>query len=56
MILDERGHVAASKLVSKLLFDVISTAHERTSMIAATALPCEQWTDTRQSDPAVDVA
>lgn len=48
LILDELGYVpanksAASKLGSELLFDVISAAYERTSVIVTTNLPFEQW-------------
>ena len=45
LILDELGYVPASKLGSELLFDVISAAYERTSVIVTTNLPFEQWTD-----------
>ena len=44
LILDELGYVPASKLGSELLFDVISAAYERTSVIVTTNLPFEQWT------------
>lgn len=43
LILDELGYVPASKLGAELLFDVISTAYERTSMIVTTNLPFERW-------------
>ena len=39
------GYVPASKLGSELLFDVISAAYERTSVIVTTNLPFEQWTE-----------
>jgi DNA replication protein DnaC len=45
LILDELGYVPASKLGSELLFDVISQAYERTSVIVTTNLPFEQWTE-----------
>ena len=35
LILDELGYVPASKLGAELLFDVISTAYERTSVMHA---------------------
>lgn len=45
LILDELGYVPASKLGSELLFDVLSMAYERTSVIVTTNLPFEQWTE-----------
>ncbi len=42
LVPDELGYVPASKLGAKLLFDVISTAYERTSLIITTNLPFEQ--------------
>ena len=35
----------ASKLGAELLFDVISMAYERTSLIVTTNLPFERWTE-----------
>jgi DNA replication protein DnaC len=45
LILDELGYVPASKAGSELLFDVISTAYERQSVIVTTNLPFENWTE-----------
>ena len=45
LVLDEFGYVPASKLGAELLFDVISTAYERTSVIVTTNLPFEQWSE-----------
>lgn len=45
LILDELGYVPASKAGSELLFDVISTLYERSSVIVTTNLPFEQWTE-----------
>jgi DNA replication protein DnaC len=45
LILDELGYVPASKAGSELLFDVISTSYERSSLIVTTNLPFEQWTE-----------
>jgi len=42
LVLDELGYVPASKVGSELLFDVISTACERTSLIVTTNLPFEK--------------
>ena len=42
LVLDELGYVPASKVGAELLFDVISTAYERTSMIVTTNLPFEK--------------
>ena len=45
LILDELGYVPASKLGAELLFDVISVAYERTSVIVTTNLPFERWVE-----------
>ena len=45
LVLDELGYVPTSKVGAELLFDVISTAYERTSIIVTTNLPFEQWTE-----------
>lgn len=45
LILDELGYVPASKLGAELLFDVISQAYERNSMIVTTNLPFERWNE-----------
>ena len=39
------GYVPASKLGAELLFDVISLAYERTSVIVTTNLPFERWVE-----------
>jgi DNA replication protein DnaC len=43
LILDELGYVPASKAGAELLFDVIATAYERSSIILTTNLPFENW-------------
>lgn len=45
LVLDELGYVPASKIGAELLFDVISNAYERTSLIVTTNLPFESWTE-----------
>ena len=45
LILDEFGYVPASKAGAELLFDVIATAYERSSVILTTNLPFENWTE-----------
>jgi DNA replication protein DnaC len=50
LILDELGYVPASKVGAELLFDVISTAYERTSLIITTNLPFESWTEVLGSE------
>ena len=45
LVLDELGYVPTSKMGAELLFDVVSTAYERTSVIVTTNLPFEQWTE-----------
>lgn len=50
LVLDELGYVPASKVGAELLFDVISTAHERTSLIVTSNLPFESWTEVLGSE------
>jgi DNA replication protein DnaC len=50
LVLDELGYVPTSKLGAELLFDVISNAYERTSVIVTTNLPFEQWTEVLGSE------
>ena len=50
LILDEPGYVPAGKLGAELLFDVISTAYERTSVVVTTNLPFEQWPEVLGSE------
>src|SRR5216684_2673895 len=50
LVLDEFGYVPASKIGAELLFDIISTAYERTSLIVTTNLPFESWTEVLGSE------
>jgi len=50
LVLDELGYVPASKVGAELLFDVISGAYERTSLIVTTNLPFESWTEVLGSE------
>jgi DNA replication protein DnaC len=50
LVLDEFGYVPASKIGAELLFDVVSSAYERTSLIVTTNLPFEQWTEVLGSE------
>jgi DNA replication protein DnaC len=45
LVLDEFGYVPASQTGAELLFDVISTAYEKASVIVTTNLPFERWTE-----------
>lgn len=50
LVCDELGYVPASKVGAELLFDVISTAYERTSLIVTSNLPFESWTEVLGSE------
>jgi DNA replication protein DnaC len=53
LVLDEFGYVPASQVAAELLFDVISTAYEQTSVIVTTNLPFERWTEVLGSERLV---
>jgi DNA replication protein DnaC len=48
--LDELGYVPASQVGAEVLFDVISRAYERSSVIVATNLPFEEWKEVLGSE------
>jgi DNA replication protein DnaC len=50
LILDELGYVPFSKAGAELLFDVVSRAYERSSLIVTTNLPFENWTEVMGSE------
>ena len=50
LVLDELGYVPASKVGAELLFDVINTAYERSSVIVTTNLPFEEWKEVLGSE------
>lgn len=43
LVLDELGYVPFSKAGAELLFEVVSRAYERQSLIVTTNLPFENW-------------
>jgi DNA replication protein DnaC len=50
LVLDELGYVPASKVGAELLFEVISLAYERTSVVVTTNLPFERWVEVLGSE------
>src|SRR5262245_33552780 len=56
LVLDEFGYVPASQTGAELLFDVISMAYEKTSVIVTTNLPFERWTEVRGNERRVAAA
>ena len=45
LVLDELGYVPFTKAGAELLFEVVSRAYERVSLIVTTNLPFESWTE-----------
>jgi DNA replication protein DnaC len=50
IVIDQLGYVPFSKAGAELLFEVVSRAYERTSLILTTNLPFEQWTEVLGSE------
>jgi len=50
IVLDELGYVPFTKAGAELLFDCVSKAYERTSLIVTTNLPFETWTEVMGSE------
>jgi DNA replication protein DnaC len=50
LVLDELGYVPFTKIGAELLFEVISRAYERLSLIVTTNLPFEAWTEVLGSE------
>jgi DNA replication protein DnaC len=50
IVLDELGYVPFSKTGAELLFEVVSRAYERTSLMVTTNLPFESWTEVTGSE------
>ena len=50
VILDELGYVPFSKAGAELLFEIVSRAYERLSLIVTTNLPFENWVEVLGSE------
>lgn len=50
LVLDELGYVPFSKTGAELLFEVVSRAYERQSLMVTTNLPFENWTEVLGSE------
>jgi len=50
LVLDELGYVPATKIGAELLFDVIASAYERSSVMVTTNLPFENCTEVLGSE------
>ena len=50
IVLDELGYVPFSRAGAELLFEVVSRAYERTSLMVTTNLPFESWTEVMGSE------
>ena len=50
IVLDELGYVPFSKAGAELLFEIVSRAYERLSLIVTSNLPFEQWTEVMGSE------
>ena len=51
IVLDELGYVPFSRAGAELLFEVVSRAYERTSLMVTTNLPFESWVEVMGSEP-----
>ena len=56
LIVDEMGYMRFSELGTRLLFEVLRTAYERTSLVITTTIPLEKWGEVFESESVARAA
>ena len=56
LIVDEMGYMRFSELGTRLLFEVLRAAYERTSLVITTTIPLEKWGEVFESESVARAA